>query len=387
MSLLHLPVQAVQERDLLALVTNCVQEGRAIEYKAQLPGGSDADKREFLADVTSFANATGGDLLFGVEEERGLPVALPGLELSDLDAAMLRLDSIVRDGCRPRVGGISSARVPLANGRTVLAMRIPRSWTAPHMVTFGNLSRFYARNMAGKYQLDVTELRRAFMATGESIESAMRFRLERVSRLVAGETPLPLHAGPRLVLQMYPLVAADPEFTIDLPTVIAFSPMSIYTTQRSFRYNLEGVVSHGPQERDRVGTYLQVFRNGRLETVTSRMITREQPAVLRTEVVEKQLFDRMDHYQELYRQLDVPVPVAIMITLLDVEGFRLLPANPGRVWHQERPPLARADLVLPEVMMIQNPTESKELLRPTLDILWQSFGWEYCRNYDNGGQW
>jgi len=51
-----------------------------------LPSGSDADKKEFQADVTSFANAAGGDLVFGIEEKQddqgrntGIPLRVVGL--------------------------------------------------------------------------------------------------------------------------------------------------------------------------------------------------------------------------------------------------------------------------------------------------------------------
>ncbi len=55
----------ITKEDIEALVTDAVPEDRTIEYKQQLPGGTDEDKREFLADVSSFANAAGGDVLYG----------------------------------------------------------------------------------------------------------------------------------------------------------------------------------------------------------------------------------------------------------------------------------------------------------------------------------
>ena len=47
-------------------------------------------------------------------------------------------------------------------GNQIVLVRIPRSWVSPHMVTHKGTSRFFARNSAGKYQLDVSELRTAF---------------------------------------------------------------------------------------------------------------------------------------------------------------------------------------------------------------------------------
>jgi hypothetical protein len=46
------------EGDLQALM-NAEPEGKLIEYKEQLALGKDSERKEFLADVSSFANAAG----------------------------------------------------------------------------------------------------------------------------------------------------------------------------------------------------------------------------------------------------------------------------------------------------------------------------------------
>lgn len=42
------------EGDLTALITNGVAEGRTIDYKRDLPGNADSDKKEFLAERIVF---------------------------------------------------------------------------------------------------------------------------------------------------------------------------------------------------------------------------------------------------------------------------------------------------------------------------------------------
>jgi hypothetical protein len=56
---------AVTLSDIQSLVDLRIPEGRAIEYKRDHYGRTDADKREFAADVCALANAGGGDLLIG----------------------------------------------------------------------------------------------------------------------------------------------------------------------------------------------------------------------------------------------------------------------------------------------------------------------------------
>ena len=45
--------------DLLAIIEGEVREGRKLDYKQSVPGSSSEDRREFLYDVSSFANPLG----------------------------------------------------------------------------------------------------------------------------------------------------------------------------------------------------------------------------------------------------------------------------------------------------------------------------------------
>src|SRR5687768_2897901 len=107
MSLKHKPIGSIVQADLLALVTNAETESRVIEYKLTLPGTSDSEKKEFLADVSSFANAAGGDIVYGMEELGGAPTQLVGLQLNNTDAEKLRLEDLMRSSIAPRIAGIS----------------------------------------------------------------------------------------------------------------------------------------------------------------------------------------------------------------------------------------------------------------------------------------
>ena len=137
---LNKPLESIQESDLQALVENQVTERKTTEYKEALPGNADGDKKEFLADVSSFANASGGDLIYGIKEQSGVPIELSGLELSNVDAEILRLESCIQTGIAPRLFKLVETH-PVAlpsKQRYAIIIRIRKSWTAPHMVTFKN---------------------------------------------------------------------------------------------------------------------------------------------------------------------------------------------------------------------------------------------------------
>ena len=79
MSLKAKALNRISEEDILGLIENRVPESRDIDYKEQLPGSSDAYRREFLADISSFGNTDGGLMLYGMREGEGRPTEVVGL--------------------------------------------------------------------------------------------------------------------------------------------------------------------------------------------------------------------------------------------------------------------------------------------------------------------
>ena len=236
----------ITKADIDALLTTGVAEGRTIEYKLTLPGTTDKDKKEFLADISSFANAAGGDLLYGVSAQKGIPTAIPGLEISNADAEIQRLDSMIQTGIDPRIPGVRIKAVGGFPQGPVLLVRIPQSWTSPHMVTFKGTSRFHTRNSAGKYPMDVTEIRAAFLMAEAVPERIRRFRDDRLSKIVAGETPLPMDSGPKMVLHLLPVSSFSKPTTVDAVAVsrnfVHMPPMAGGGCNGA-RMNLDGCVT------------------------------------------------------------------------------------------------------------------------------------------------
>jgi predicted HTH transcriptional regulator len=131
-------IEEIREVDLQALIANGVAEGRTIDYKNALPTGADESKRDFLADVSSFANTLGGDLVYGMDESGGLPASITPLAISDVDFEKQRLDSLIQSGISPRVRTHIHS-VALENGDNALVVRIERSWSGPIELFLGGM--------------------------------------------------------------------------------------------------------------------------------------------------------------------------------------------------------------------------------------------------------
>jgi predicted HTH transcriptional regulator len=216
-------LESLERADLELLISNGVSEGRMIEYKEALPGGSESERKEFLADVSSFANSAGGDIVYGIRERRddegrptGIPEAIVGTAATNPDGEQLRLDNTLRDSIEPRIPGLRYRWIENLETGPVLIIRIPRSWSGPHMIKFQQLQRFYSRNASSKYQLDVYELRDAFLASTAIAERVRLRHRERLATILAGETPVQLEQSSPVIVHIIPHQSARDGAQIDL---------------------------------------------------------------------------------------------------------------------------------------------------------------------------
>src|SRR5262249_3405101 len=148
-------------------------------------------------------NSTGGDLLIGIMAEDGIAKSITGIPIAGFDDEKLRLEQLLADNIEPRLPVVGFHSVPCGNGNHVVAIRVQRSWLLPHRVLKND--KFYGRNSAGKYPLDVGELRNAF-ALREAVSERIRaFRSDRLAKITAGDTPCKLLASTSMVLHVVPI--------------------------------------------------------------------------------------------------------------------------------------------------------------------------------------
>jgi hypothetical protein len=397
MPIANKPTFSITEGDLLDLIVNQVAEGKMIDYKLTLPGNSDDDKKEFLADVSSFANTAGGHLVFGMDEKQGIASNLTGMNRLDSDKEKLRLENIIRDGVAPRIGQITIHPIQLQNGACAVIIYIPKSWSAPHMVTFRGMSRFYARNSAGKYQLDVHEIRQAFLLSENITERIRNFRVDRISQIDSGNAPVPVGDDAKLILHSIPISSFQSGQLIDMPAVGA-EYYRFFAEQRfASRYNLDGVLLFLDLGGESTPTeYLQVFRQAHVEYVNGYILGSSLLGTPRTNKilmrdVELETIKIAKSILDYQKSMGVEPPIVISMSLLRVKGF-VFDNTPGlrveSAYHNLG--IDRDDLILPDVLIDEYPESrdkmSKEV-KPILDAIWNAAGWPRSMNYDENGIW
>lgn len=391
------PLPFSTEDDLLGLISNKVPEGKTIEYKLMLPGNSDDDKREFLADVSSFANTAGGHLIFGMDENQGVASNLIGISELDSDKEKLRLENIIRDGIAPRIAGISIQPVPLQSGNSALVIHIPNSWLSPHMVTYRGTSRFFARNSAGKYQLDVHEIRQGFLLSESTAERIKNYRLDRLVQINAGNTPIPIQGHAKLVMHVIPVTAFQTNEAINIQTAAQAYHRFFADLRFSSRFNLDGILLF-MDVRD--GTpppeYMQIYRQSHIEYVSGYMLDSSfQGATKSNSIpitdVETDVVSIFKNILDYQQSLGVETPTVLSLNFLQVKGFVFGTPSSLRVesaYHNHG--IDRDDLIFPEILIDTYPKTLEETarnLKPIFDSIWNAAGWPQSMNFDENGNW
>lgn len=379
------------EQDLLDEIAAGVPEGVHVDYKRDTYGRADADVREFLKDVSSFANTAGGHLVIGMDEIDGIPTALSGL-LINADDELQRFENLLNSAVEPRVFGIQMRPVRVSSGGIAIIIRVPQSWRPPHRVIARGWNKFFGRNSAGAYELSVEDLRMLFTSGTDAANQMRAFRDERVEKLAAGRGITPMMAGEGwgglLVLHMVPLSAFRLPNQLDLniagtvsDNLAPLGDLLGYTPA----INFDGFSVRKDSDRGCL-SYTHVFRNGAVEAVKVRAKFEDQKKMWVSPLdTEKFLVQRIPNYLDAFRGLGITPPIGLMITLHDVADARLLTGNTL----DDRPQIGRHNLPLPEIMIENFGTEieTQKALRPAFDALWNTAGKLRSPHFNEQGEW
>jgi Putative DNA-binding domain len=390
-ALLNVSFDAVSEAHLQDLVSTGVPEGAFLEYKRTTYGNGDADVKEYLKDVSSFANTHGGDLVIGIDEKGGLARKVSGVAGVNPDTELQRLESLARDGIEPRIVGLQMKAVSVTGGGIAFVIRVPRSWNPPHRVSARKTNRIYARNSTGAYELSIEELRVLFASGATTIDRMRAFKAERLARIDSAEAIVPVVARPdRLVLHLIPLASLGLGASVDLAQAHALqdSLRPIDSMGYSPRINFEGFGTFFRGSDGLCRSYTQVFRNGIIEAVKVGVVGKNDDGVvfLPSLDFDKWILEVLPLYLKALRELNVPAPITMMLTLQGVRGARL---GVGRDLPDPPPPFDRAVLELPEVVIEQYGTFEtyQRTIRPAFDALWNAAGFVASKYFDADGRW
>lgn len=381
MPLQHKVLRDVQESDLLAIIEDRVREGKTIEFKRQLSIATSDEKKEFLKDITSFANSSGGDIIYGMEEDDAIASGLSGLEIESFDIESTRLQQIINNGVSPRLDGVGIHPVNLTSGRIALIVRIPCSWNRPHMVTFNDDYRFYVRTQSNKTMMDVFDIRSAFRSTEDVADRIHRFRMQRITNITAEETPIPLEPNPKVVIHIIPLTSVSATENIDMAQFRTnysdLVPLMGYSVGEH-RYNLDGFLTYEAGIR-----YFQLFRNGIVESVDAYKLRKETIPSLD---IDKGIIEFVSRTIGKLSILGIQRPYILTATMLKVKG-KYMGVDTWKYDIEDWKPIDRDNVVTQEVIIDDPDQDPTVIVRPILTDIWNAAGWPTDIYYDSDGNW
>lgn len=378
------------QADLERLISDGVQEGPHIDFKRDLPATWDnSAKSEFLADVSAFANAGGGDVIYGVAEDgAAVATALAPQAPANIDQEVLRMQDFLLHQVEPRIPGAQVFAVPVSVGATsghAIVIRVPQSWAGPHRVKLGQ--HFYIREGQRKRQLDVPEIRALFVRSETQTQRVRDFRTERLGKLLSGEGPHLLAEGPVMVVHLVPVQSALGLVHID--------PVQ-YSNQRRVpvvgattgwaRLNIDGALAVRTSNEGGAHGYSQLFRNGFLEAtkVYSRR-SENQRANLPSRQYEEHLIALLREFRIELKHQNVEPSCSVMLSLLRADEMKLgVRADDFMDDHQTL--FDRRTLVIPDVLA-PGDVAPELALKPVFDMVWQAAGLEGSDNYNAAGVW
>jgi hypothetical protein len=381
-----LKLSATTEKNLLALIETEVHEGKTIEYKREIALAASEQKRKFVRTVTSFANASGGELIFGVEAVNGKPVAIKSLQGFDPDSSVLRLRDLIRAHIDPPLFGVEFQPVPVTDGWT-LVVRIPRSWNPPHMVTFDSDNRFYTRDASGCVPMNLPEIREAFFVGKTTKDRLQQYRFQRLNTIRAGGLPWKSPSEPVAVLHALPFrsFVDEQQFSLSNLTMEDWRPPTQWRTCNPPTYDIDGIYGYEPRQDGTSVNHIFVSFSGCIEGLTARSLSNGNAKFIGNSNFEKQFIDFVPRCIEIFRRLEIDPPVALALTLLDVNGYSLYSGPRSSLAVIGARAIQQRDLILPISVVSSFDVPVEQMIRPIFDALWRSCGLQHSFNYDKDG--
>lgn len=384
--------------DINSLIENSVCENRFLDYKRDLDINTDSEKKEFLADISSFANSTGGDLVLGIEEDSTykIPTKIVGIPYENDDKLIRKLEDFIRQSIQPIILNIEFKLIEIEEGKCILIIRVPQSLIAPHRVEYKGHNKFFTRNNKGKYQMDVNELRVAFNSGLDMEKRIEDYKMNRYYEIIANKYGKLIDDLPVFVIHYIPISAINGTFTNNLSLSQIKDEMNNCSSKAlgygySKNITIDGVTI---EYKDNRSSSLAKYKtNGIIEKATTSFFLKQYefknvtPSITIDYIngyqIVNKLLDDIEEVKKYYSKVGISTPVIICCSILNAANYTI----PTRDWYDIFNKIDRDILCLNNIYVDDFTKPNEEILKPIFDSIWNACGYERCIAYDNNGNY
>lgn len=263
----------LNEENLKTIVEKKIPEGLYFDYKSNLSRKSEKEaKREFLKDVTAFANSHGGNILIGVKEPTpNLTVNQQIVGIDNGDKIAQNLERVTSTSIDPRISGLRIVPVPLSNGKYCILVHIPPSLSRPHMVQHQGHFTFYMRHTESSFIMTTHQIRESVLSSFSAEAKAKQYMEEKERDVRLYE----IKEHPLILLQAIPLISLEKRWDV-LDSKLE-SVLRGYDRQKKYRnfVNLASSIAPklfidglmGRDSREELRWKTEIHRNGYVSTI------------------------------------------------------------------------------------------------------------------------
>lgn len=366
-----------------------VAESKNLEYKENLDLSQKDHKRKLLKTASAFANTNGGLLILGIKAKDGIPTDLSGVTIDNEDKTGIQIEDTIRNNSEPRIPSIKIGFIEKSGtAKYYILVKVQRSWNPPHRVKLGGkVGKFYLRRDRKNDEMDIFELRTAFNLSETLADNIKRFREERISNILADETPIPLNEGGKLAIHLIPLNAFYPGQSYDLNKIYKKNLLGTISDDiYRIRFNFDGILEYGmPENENRTTDYTQLFRNGIIEAA-STYYSDYKNKLISPQDHEIAIVRAVKGYLGIYGKLNVEYPVLIFVTLVGVKGYGM--RSKGYFGSRNKEYFIDRDVLAnPEIVLEKFPEKIGNNFKPVFDAIRNACGFQGSQSYDEEGNW